>query len=528
MSQGPTNTLRGNSRNNHLYGTATSDGIDGDLGNDYLRGYAGNDVLWGGAGSDRFVFERTLAQNGIDTIKDYTYAPGGGDVDVLDFSLVGFARNALSRNSGENGIDNVIRFVEDGNGARVELSLTGAGGETFTQWAVLEGLSAGDLVQFSIGARTFTRPVQAGAGLRFDIGNGDRNGDGSVTVADNADNNLEFDDFLAFQPSEGNPTGAAAAVLIGDRVRGLTEVADFVPGVTTLAVPGITAAGGDAVGNQQFAVYYGTYDGTTFTTTSTPGTTRNPTTATHTMVLYDTDASASVNSVGGLVLEGVYAENQWSVTNPGTQNATLAYDRLATAGLAAENVLYGTAANESFIGGNGIDIIYAGAGNDRLYGSTGYWMMGEPADGNDWLFGGEGADTFFATREVQGGVDVIQDFDGAEGDLIALAIDGTSAESAAVNGLNGNVNWSNTAHILVDRGDITADGPNLQAAMAAEFNAAGSSVTVYQFGYDGRSYLYWDAFGNNYNTMASYDDVVVEITGAVNLSASNIYLYLLD
>jgi len=526
MSQGPTNTLRGNSRNNHLYGTAASDGIDGDLGNDYLRGYAGNDVLWGGAGSDRFVFERTLAQNRIDTIKDYTYAPGGGDVDVLDFSLVGFARNALSRNSGiEDGIDNVIRFVEDGGGARVELSLTGAGGETFTQWAVLEGLSAGDLVQFSIGARTFTRPVQAGAGLRFDIGNGDRNGDGSVTVADNADNNLLFDDFLAFQPSDGNPTGAAAAVLIGDRVRGLTEVAGFVPGVTTLTVPGITAAGGDAVGNQQFAVYYGTYDGTTFTVTSTPGTTKNPTLATYTMVLYDTDASPSVNSVGGWVLEGVYAENQWSVAAPGTPEATLTYSPLATAGLAAENVLYGTGANESFRGMEGIDIIYAGAGNDRLYGSTGYWIGGA-ADGNDWLFGGEGADTFFATREVQGGVDVIQDFDGTEGDLIALAIDGTSAESAVVNGLNGI--WRNGTHTLVDRGDITADGPNLQAAMAAEFNAAGSSVTVYQFGYDGRSYLYWDAYGNNYNTMASYDDVVVEITGAVNLSASNIYLYLPD
>ena len=166
--------------------------------------------------------------------------------------------------------------------------------------------------------------------------------------------------------------------------------------------------------------------------------------------------------------------------------------------------------------------IYAGAGNDRLYGSTGYWFGGM-ADGNDWLFGDEGADTFFATSEAQGGVDVIQDFDSTEGDLIALARYGENAEIAAINGMGGG--WSNATHSLVDRGDITADGANVQAAMAAEFNAAGSSTTVYRFDYGGKSYLYWDAYGNDYS-MGSGDDVVVEITGAVNLSAEHIYLYL--
>ena len=133
------------------------------------------------------------------------------------------------------------------------------------------------------------------------------------------------------------------------------------------------------------------------------------------------------------------------------------------------------------------------------------------------------ADTFFATSEAQGGVDVIQDFDSTEGDLIALARYGENAEIAAINGMGGG--WSNATHSLVDRGDITADGANLQAAMAAEFNAAGSSTTVYRFDYGGKSYLYWDAYGNDYS-MGSGDDVVVEITGAVNLSAEHIYLYL--
>lgn len=501
----------GNARNNFLYGTQGYDTLDGGAGNDYLRGYAGNDLLTGGDGADRFVFERTFAANGTDTITDFE-----AGVDILDFSLVGFSRGVLN----QQPLSNLIRLDRQANGTTHLLIDLDGGGDSFETWAVLNNLAQGAMVTVSVGSRTLTAEVQT-SGLSFDIGNGDRTGDGH---GDNADDDDLFDDYLAFQPSDGSPTGPAAAVLIGDRVRGLTEVAGFVPGVTTLDAPGIAAATpGDAVSNLQFAVYYGTYDGTTFTVTSTPGTTRNPTAATHTMVLYDDDASPSVDSVGGWVLEGVYAENQWFVSNPGTQNATLSYDPFAfVAGLGAENVLYGTGANESFRGNEGIDIIYAGAGNDRLYGSTGYWM-GAPPDGNDWLFGDEGADTFFATSEAQGGIDVIQDFDSTEGDLIALARYGEYAETAAINGMGGG--WSNATHSLADRGDITADGANLQAAMAAEFNAAGSSTTVYRFDYGGKSYLYWDAFGNNYS-MGSGDDVVVEITGAVNLSAAHIYLYL--
>lgn len=134
-------------RNNYLYGTATSDGIDGDLGNDYLRGTRVTIIC--GAARARTVLcsSAPLAQNGYDIIKDYMYAPTatGAEVDVLDFSLVGFARNALSRNSGTpNGIDNVIRFVDDGEGggARVEVSLTGQGGGTFQTWAVLRACTS--------------------------------------------------------------------------------------------------------------------------------------------------------------------------------------------------------------------------------------------------------------------------------------------------------------------------------------------------------------------------------------------------
>ncbi len=570
MPPNPIVTLRGTARNNYLYGTATSDGIDGGLGNDYLRGYAGFDYLWGGAGSDRFVFERTLAQNGVDTIMDYMYAPtvSGGEVDVLDFSLVGFARNALSRNGAiENGIDNVVRFVDDGiGGARVMVSLTGAGGETYTQWATLEGLYAGNLVHFSIGAHTYTRPVQGAlsTGLRYDIGNGDRNGDGVVNYSDAADDNALFDDRLLVSDGEGGTAGAE--VLIGDRVRGFGGTTAFTPGVTALSVPESVVGGGewtDAVWNGEFQVYYGTYDAATdiFTVTSTPGTTADPTSATHTMVLYDSDGHTEedgrVDALGGKVLQGVYAESQWYI-----DNGALKYDTdgffasQERSVLDAENVLYGTGANEFFDGGDGIDIIYAGQGTDFLFGGSSYNNigrdMGPGPDGNDWLYGGGGADAFFATNVVDGGIDSIKDFSDNGGvangsDVIVLAQDPWVIQQIFDSSTDEIIDWHpvNLAEIseeeggLLNIGELTADpGASLHDAMAqANGEVWGAPegpsgpYNVYRFRYDGKEYLFWDAAADGYAAevqgdvpLNGSDNVVVEITGAVGLTASNIYV----
>ena len=573
MSIDPTVTLRGNARNNYLYGTAAHDGIDGGLGNDYLRGYAGFDYLWGGAGSDRFVFERTQAQNGIDTIMDYMYAPtvSGGEVDVLDFSLVGFARNALSRNG---GIDNVVRFVDDGiGGARVMVSLTGAGGETYMQWATLEGLYAGNLVHFSIGAHTYTRPVQGAlsTGLRYDIGNGDRNGDG---VPDEADNDDLFDDRLLVSVGEGDTMGAD--VLIGDRLRGFGGTTAFTPGVTALSVPESVVSGGDlyvdAVQNGEFQVYYGTYDAATdiFTVTSTPGTTADPTSATHTMVLYDSDGDTEggeVSALGGKVLQGVFAESQWYIDEAGTLNyATDAVTPGAPAPwLNTENVLYGTSADEFFDGGDGIDIIYAGQGTDFLFGGSSYNNMGRDMgpgpDGNDWLYGGGGADAFFATNVVDGGIDSIKDFSDNGGvangsDVIVLApysgVIQQIFDRDNLGGINEIFGWQPVRLAVIQEsgqggllniGELTAD---LTADPVASLHDAmvlangehwgtpeetTAPYNVYRFNYDGKEYLFWDAAGDGYAAevqgdvpLYGSDNVVVEITGAVGLNASNIYL----
>lgn len=553
MAQIPTVTHRGNARNNFLYGTATGDGMDGGLGDDYLRGYAGDDYLWGGAGSDRFVFERTLAQNGYDIIKDYMYAPTatGGDVDVLDFSLVGFARNALSRNGGiDNGIDNVVRFVEDGEsgGARVEVSLTGQGGGTFQTWAVLEGLYAGNLVHFSIGAQTFTRPVQGGlgTGLRYDIGNGDRDGDGVVDEWDAADDDDLFDDRLLVPEGEGGTMGAE--VLIGDRVRGFGGITAFTPGVTGLVIPaGLSEdSWGDALHDNAYQVYYGTYDAATdiFTVTSTHDTTADPTSATHTMVLYDKNPGDGALDMGAWVFDGVFAESQWYIDNGALQYDTDGFfASQETSVLYTENVLYGTGADEFFDGEDGIDIIYAGAGNDRLFGGSSFAFGNEemtpPPDGNDWLYGGADADIFFATNVLEGGIDTIKDFNGTDGDVIALADFPFPVWIALQSSdpLQDDPSWWSLTRArteglggLYDIGTI--EGASLEAALLAEsapeggINTQGAPFNVYLLQHHGKNYLYWDALGNGYTAGGDYDDTVVEITGAVNVNEGNIYLNL--
>ncbi len=529
MGQGLNGAVRtGKSRNDYLTGTARNDTLDGGAGNDVLVGGAGNDSLAGGSGADRFVFERTWERNGTDTITDFEVG-----VDVLDLSLLGFKRGTL----GTQPLSNLVLLQQQGDGSTHLLIDVDGGGDSFETWAILNHLDAGDVLNLSVGSRALTAEVQP-FGLVFDIGDGDRNGDGVVDGLDNAEPDTAFNNALAFQPSEGNPTGVAAAVLIGDRVRGLTEVVGFVPGVTQIPVPGVSAAApGDAVGNQQFAVYYGTYDGITFTTTSTPGTTQNPKGATHTMILYDDDSSPSVDRVAGLVIEGaidgVFAKSQWSLVNPGGPNTALQYTpapipNTSSPALDAENVLYGSSGADQLMGHEGIDIIYAGAGDDRLYGSTGY---GDSSliDGSDLLFGEGGADTFIVTQISRGNIDAIMDFNGADGDVMAFAIgDGFfnhPAQSVLTNGFG--PSWSNSQLTLVDRGDITQDGANLQLALASEFGSGVSVTQVYRFNYGDQTYLYWDSQSNGYGGASSTDDVVVEITGATNLSASSIYVQLM-
>ena len=486
------------------------------------------------------MLERTLAANGLDRITDFETG-----VDVLDFSLVGFGRGVLTQAQ-----SNWLRVERTDTGVSLQLDLDG-GGNSFQTWVNLDGnFASGSQLNLQIGGRALTATVGSGAliggspntsNLTFDIGNGDRNGDGVLTFSDTSiggnefdgdqfDDDFDFDDSLnrISDPTQG------VDVLIGDRVRGLTAAGTFVPGVTQLAIPAtFDGFGDDEVGAEQFEVYYGTYDAITgtFTVTSTPGTTEDPTTATHTMILYDNDTDPDTERyIEGIWFEGVYAENQWYVTDAFTPNAKLNYDvdGIDVPGgsdgpsttLSEENVIYGSATNETFDSGRGIDIIYAGDGADRVFG--GYVMSGQGEDGNDWLFGQGGADDFFVTNVVDSGIDTIKDFDHNAGDQIFMAANGWQVFDE-LNGFGPPVSW--TAAVTLNNSVTLNPGiVSLQAALAAAFvdNTSSEPTAVYDLAFGGKRYLYWDADDNGFQN--STGDVVVEVTGAVSLNATDIML----
>ncbi len=148
----PMNKITGNARNNYLYGTALADEINGGgAGNDYMRGYGGDDLLIGGTGTDRFVFERTWAANGTDTIQNFTFG-----TDILDLSLVGFARGVFNRNI----VSDVIRMDRAADGSvRLQIDLDG-GGDSFQTWAHFTGpVASGTAVNFAIGSVVLQQPI---------------------------------------------------------------------------------------------------------------------------------------------------------------------------------------------------------------------------------------------------------------------------------------------------------------------------------------------------------------------------------
>ena len=147
----PGTSMVGNANNNTLYGTQGDDTLDGGAGNDYLRSYGGDDLLIGGTGTDRFVFERTWAANGTDTIMDYSFSDG----DILDVSLVGFARGVFNREP----LNNIMRLQQgSGNEAMFLISLDG-NPENLETWAVLQNMPVGSSANVALAGTVYVLTV---------------------------------------------------------------------------------------------------------------------------------------------------------------------------------------------------------------------------------------------------------------------------------------------------------------------------------------------------------------------------------
>lgn len=99
-------------------------------------------------------------------------------------------------------------------------------------------------------------------------------------------------------------------------------------------------------------------------------------------------------------------------------------------GTTGNDVLTGTAGDDIISALEGYDTLYGGDGNDTLYGGTEIdYLYGEAGDdilnggaSIDFLTGGAGADSFvFTAAEAFTGVDRIEDFSIAEGDMLDIS-----------------------------------------------------------------------------------------------------------
>jgi hypothetical protein len=86
-------------------------------------------------------------------------------------------------------------------------------------------------------------------------------------------------------------------------------------------------------------------------------------------------------------------------------------------GTEGPDVIYGRGGNDVLRGLGGDDVLRGGKGDDRIEGGDGGdWLSGDRGD--DTLTGGRGADVFHSS--AQAGLDLVVDFNAAEGDRIEL------------------------------------------------------------------------------------------------------------
>lgn len=132
-----------------------ADTYSGGNGNDKIRGGGGDDTLAGGNGKDTFIFEKTRAANGFDTILDFTAAnKSNTQADLLDLSYAITAKQVNAQTIGNYAwIVNGKLFVDPTGGG-----IQGGKGQ---QWANLNGLLDGDVI--NLRTACFTGTIKASA-----------------------------------------------------------------------------------------------------------------------------------------------------------------------------------------------------------------------------------------------------------------------------------------------------------------------------------------------------------------------------
>lgn len=141
---------------------------------------------------------------------------------------------------------------------------------------------------------------------------------------------------------------------------------------------------------------------------------------------------------GNLGNDTVYGgQNQDSVY--GGQGQDVVYGNLSA------DAVFGNAGDDTLYGGQGGDTMYGGAGGDVIFGNLDADRLIGNA-GDDTLVGGAGMDTFVIGNED--GVDLIGDFNGADGDRIEIAANPNDTEIDTFQELLANASEVNNSTVI--------------------------------------------------------------------------------
>lgn len=358
------NVITGNEAANRLNGRDGADTLSGGGGQDTLSGGAGNDVLWGSEGIDHL-----LGGDGDDTIDDSNHAVGRVDAGAGDDTVTLNAAVAAGvAIRGGTGTDRLLVYGDALSSlAAASISgfeaLQGSGSLTRIQ------LTAAQLDGFSV---VQSANIQLTTGGAIDLRGASFVSNVIIYLAD-ADTSLDL------TGSTGDPRiiGGAGDDLftigsIGTRVRG-GDGADTMQG--GLGRDTLSGEGGDD----------------------------------------QLSGGGGQDSLSG----GTGAD-----TLEGGESADLLFGEAGNdslSGGADDDGLVAHAGADTLDGGAGIDELSGGADNDSLLGGADADTLYGDA-GSDTLSGGAGAD-YFVFTPGEAGEDTVADFNGADGDRIALALD---------------------------------------------------------------------------------------------------------
>ena len=348
-------TINGTNNNDTLTGTTGADTINGLGGNDTIDGLGGDDTLSGGAGADIFVFQAS-GGNGFDTITDFdpeidTFRIETGDLDF--------------------GPDNVWYVGPNNGDLRVVMDTNGNGQrDDGDEYVTLSGILIGTGIE--------SGTVILGGGY----------------YSDNFSFGDDYIDFMASTDTEPEPETPTEPMSPSDGDDGSMEMTDdntasgFAPADQAafdahyvslrIVLPDAPSYYTDFVSAGRLREYE---DGETYTGSYTYEKT-GPNSGTL-VVNYDDGDQCTAS----LVFESASTGTSSYSCNDGT-TATVTWQLADTPG---DDILNGTAGDDTLPGTTGADTINGRDGNDILQGFGGDDTL-NGNDGNDKLYGGAGAD----------------------------------------------------------------------------------------------------------------------------------------